>query len=112
MSSWQATDLEETQNQMKDPSPIINGRTWLRHGEFTQDGLIDQMLLAGLYSVEDIARELNRRFKPQRSLSARVKRVQDHIEHLQDGDSRNRTSLMKPHKLQLKEVEGKWRFVI
>lgn len=110
MSSWQATDLNETQNQLEKPSPIINGRTWLRHGEFTQAGLIDQMLLDGVYSVENIARELNKRFKPQRSLAARMKRVHDHIEHLQDGDSRNKTSAMEPHKLKLKEVDGKWRF--
>lgn len=110
MSSGQGNDLEETQKQIKNPTPIINGKNWLRHLEFKQSALIDQMLLGGLYSVEEIARELDRRFKPLRSLEAREKRVQEHIEHLQDGDSRGKSSGMKPHKLRLKEVGGKWRF--
>lgn len=110
MSTWQSGDLEETQKQLINPVPFSNGRSWLRHHEYSQAGLIDQMLLDGVNSVEDIARELNKRFKPQRSLAARMKRVHDHIEHLQDGDSRNKTSAMEPHKLKLKEVDGKWRF--
>lgn len=110
MSSGQGNDLEETKKQLTNPTPIINGKTWLRHDEFSQAGVIDQMLLEGLHSVEDIARQLNVRFKPLRPLAARMRRVRDHIEHLQDGDSRNISTNMKPHKLRLKEVDGNWRF--
>lgn len=110
MSSGIKGDREETQCQLKNPRPIIDGKTWLRHRENSQAGLIDQMLLKGSHSVEDIAIELNARFKPEQKIDARMKRVRDHIEHLQDGDSRNRNTAMKPHKLRLKEVGGKWRF--
>jgi hypothetical protein len=105
MTSGQGNDWEETQKQIANPAPIINGKTWLRHRVDSQAGLIDQMLLEGAYSVEDIARELNRRFTP-RSLAARMQRVRNHIGHLQGGNAAG----VKPHKLRLKEVKGKWRF--
>ena len=110
MSTWHKTDLEETRSQLKNQNPITDGMTWLRHHVDKQAGVIDLMLLKGLYSVEEIASELNKRFIPQRTLAARIKRVRDHIEHLQDGDARNKLSAMKPHKLRLKEVDGMWQF--
>lgn len=110
MSGRHSNDFEETHKQLKNPNPIANGLTWLRHREDSQAGLIDQMLLQGVYSLEDIATELNRKFKPQRPLAARLRRVRDHIEHLQNEDSRGNSSGVIPHKLRLKEVGGKWRF--
>jgi len=36
-----------------------------------------------------------------------AKRVKNHLAHLQQGDSRNRASGMKPHNLKLSENNGK-----
>jgi len=110
MTSRQGNDLEETQKQLENPLPIINGKTWLRHREDSQGGVIDQMLLKGKYSIEEIAKELNRRFKPEQPLQARMQRVRGHIRHLQHGDARDNAAGVEPHRLRLKEVNGKWRF--
>jgi hypothetical protein len=86
------------------------GKTWLRHLESAQSGLIDIMLLEGRYSVQEIAEEINVRFgyKP---IEVRKKRVEDHLAHLAEGgNDRGTWQGMEPHRLRLKSVDEKWMF--
>ena len=111
MTSGRPGDWEETKRQMGNPHPRKDGKTWLRHGENKQCGVIDMMLLEGEYSLEEMAKELNRLpGEPKRPISHRIKRIKDHIDHLQDGDPRGNWHSMEPHRLKLKEVAGKWMF--
>jgi hypothetical protein len=111
MSNGQKSDWAETQRQLIEPCPVIGGKTWLRHKSDSQAGLIDLRLLEGNYSVEDIASELNEIFLPTKPIGGRVRRVLDHIEHLQHGDTKGNISGVKPHELKLNEILGKWCFV-
>ena len=72
------------------------------------------MLLEGKYSVEEMATQLQETY-PDRKFDNLCKRVRDHIEHLQEGDARDHSSLHrndnhKPHFLKLSEKNGKWSF--
>lgn len=107
MSSGKPTDWEDTKKQMISPCPVLGNETWLGHrimkknGSHYQAAKIDLMVLEGISTINEIAREINNT----------VKRVEDHLEHLQDGDSRNTKSNMKPHKLRIvKSVDGKVKF--
>lgn len=111
MTSWQKNDWLETQEQLKNPNPIHEGKNWLRHGEHTQAALIDLMILEGKHSIKDIAVELNKKFKKTATINACIQRAKDHMEHLQQGSSRDKISGRKGHQLKLEEVSGKWRFV-
>ena len=108
MSGGRKEDWENTKEQLRRPSPIEDGKTWLRHGEYKQAGVIDQLVLEGDYSTEELVEELTRRglFRPDLSFSARKGRVMKHLVHLQEGDGRP----MKPHNLKLKKHNGKWMF--
>lgn len=53
------------------------------------------------HSIKEIAEEIARISDADMSFDARIKRVEDHLDHLQDGDSRGKTSGMKPHKLRI-----------
>ena len=77
MSSGLIQDWNETKEQIRNPNPLSEGRTWLRHAENAQAGKIDIMLLAGTYSVEDMITELRRSglFDQNRSLSQCRKRI-------------------------------------
>ncbi len=97
MSSGKPTDWKNTKEQLLNPSPVSNNETWLGHRLERKDGTpyqaakIDLMVLEGKYTVEEIAMKNN----------ITVKRVEDHLEHLQDGDSRNKNTNMNPHKLKI-----------
>lgn len=110
MSKGIKEDWINTRYQIKNPNPCKDGKTWLRHREFSQASIIDQMLLEGKYSILEIAEELNKNFGAERSIQDRMKRVESHIEHLQDGDSLGNGRGVEPHRLRLKEVGGKWFF--
>ena len=111
MTSGKPEDWVNTLEQLRDPDPVRNGKIWLRHLENKQSGVIDQMLLEGKSSIEEITEELNKRFKLKNmSFDRRMLRVKEHIENLQNGDWRGEISGMLPHKLKLKEVNGKWMF--
>ena len=114
MGTGKSEDLEETIKQLKKPSQRIRKMTWLRHRTDRQSGQIDLMLLTGAYTVEDIAERLQELY-PDRSIGKLIKRVEDHMAHLQEGDARDHSSFHKdddhiPHGLRLKEVNGKWMF--
>jgi len=111
MSAGQKSDLAETQRQLIEPCPVIEGKTWLRHKSDSQAGLIDLRLLSGKFSVEEIAREINELFLPSQPINKRMRRVLDHIEHLQHGDTKGNILGVTPHGLKLKEIQGKWCFV-
>lgn len=113
MSSGSRDDQEKTEEQQRNPQPIKDGKTWLRHRDGTMAASIDVMLLEGCYSVKEMAETLNERFEPKR-LEVRIRKVKDHISHLQDGsdDSRRHMHAMEPHGLRLREVDGKWSFDI
>ena len=97
MSSGKPEDWENTKKQMLHPNPVSNNETWLGHrlerknGTPYQAAHIDLMVLEGRYTVDEIAKKNN----------ITIKRVEDHLEHLQDGDSRNKNTNMKPHRLKI-----------
>jgi|GEM_PF-1861726 len=107
MSCGKPDDWENTKKQLISPNPVSNNETWLGHRLEKKDGTpyqaarIDLMVLAGRYTVDEMAKKNN----------ISLKRAEDHLEHLQDGDSRNRNSAMKPHKLKIiKDTNGIVRF--
>lgn len=111
MSSGQNDDLSNTK-------AVINGsmlkvskaKTWLGHLENKQSGMIDLLILDGVYSVNEIAIKIEKTFP---GVTNAIARVSDHIEHLQTGDARNKASGMKPHYLKItKDAAGKVRFEI
>ena len=99
MSSGKPTDWENTKKQLLNPNPVINNRTWLDHAKDSQAGIIDLMVLEGKSTVEQIASRIPEASDP-------VKRVKQHLEHLQDGDSRQKNTNMKPHNLRIVEPNG------
>jgi len=112
MSAGMPQDWNETKKQILEPDLCIKDKTWLRHSVNAQSGQIDIMLLKGTYRIEDMVSELYHLglFNKNHDSYQCRKRVLDHLNHLQDGDSRNRASGTKPHNLKLKEVGGKWMF--
>lgn len=110
MSGGKKEDAINTIKQLEKPSPHIDGKNWLRHRVDCQSGYIDEMILEGKYSTQEIAELLDSKFKPELPIKTRMRRVENHLLHLQDGDSWNRSSGMKPHRLRLVEVNGKWNF--
>lgn len=103
MSKGLPEDWDNTAEQLKNPNPCKDGRTWLRHGENKQSGKIDVMVLEGRYSVSEIADELAKLelFDNDKPLNYRIRRVKDHLLHLQDGESRGQASGTEPHKLKI-----------
>lgn len=77
---------------------VSKGKTWLGHSENRQSGMIDLLIFEGVYSLKEIAINIEKTFP---SVTDAEKRVQGHIEHLQTGDARNRASGMKPHYLKI-----------
>lgn len=109
MSSGKSEDWENTKNQLMNPNPILNNKTWLGHrvknkdGTDVQSGTIDLMVLEGKYSISEIARKINNT----------IERVEEHLDHLQTGDSRGKSSGMKPHKLRIvKGANDKIKFFL
>lgn len=111
MSSGRNDDHSNTKAVVNGAMPKVSGgKTWLGHLEGKQSGLIDLLILEGIYSVKEIAVKIETAFP---TVTNSEKRVQDHIEHLQDGDARNRASGMKPHRLRITtDVARKIRFNI
>jgi len=109
MSKPLKRDREDTLQQLRKPTPIVNGPTWLRHDVNAQCGAIDLMVLKGTYSKEEMAKELINEKLHTGPLSAAKRRVTAHLSHLQDGKLDTRPN--EPHKLKLTEdANGKWRF--
>ena len=112
MSSGVIGDWEETKRLLKPPETAKGGKTWLRHSVKAQAGQIDLMLLAGKFSIGEMVEELRRQgmFDTGMTDDQCIRRVRNHLEHLRQGDWRNKSSGMKPHNLKLIEVNGKWSF--
>jgi hypothetical protein len=97
MSSGKPEDWENTKKQLMNPDPVSKNKTWLRHrvknkdGTNAQCGPIDLMVLEGKYSISEIAQKINNM----------IMRVDDHLKHLQDGNSRGKAAGTKPHNLQI-----------
>jgi hypothetical protein len=79
-------------------SKVSEGKTWLDHFENKQSGMIDLLILEGIYSIRETANKVKYIFPNVTNVS---NRVQSHIDHLHDGDARGRASGMKPHKLRI-----------
>jgi hypothetical protein len=113
MSSGQINDIHETKVQKDKRDTQDTGANWLRHRANTQAATIDTMILEGEYTIEQIAARLNEREAKKYLLSRRIRRVKDHIAHLQDGvgDSRGKSHGMKPHDLKVRaDSAGKLSF--
>jgi hypothetical protein len=97
MTNGKPDDWENTKKQLMNPDPVSNNKTWLNHrvknidGTNAQCGPIDLMVLEGKYSISEIAQKINNT----------IMRVKDHLEHLQDGSSRDRAHGTKPHNLKI-----------
>jgi hypothetical protein len=97
MSSGNKDDLSNTKSVAKCVIPTVSrGTTWLGRFENRQSGLIDLLILEGIYSVKEISIKVEKAFP---GVTDSVKRVEDHIEHLQTGNSRDR--LQEPHRLKI-----------
>lgn len=114
MSTGIIGDWEETKRLLKPPEPVKDGKTWLRHDVKSQSGQIDLLVLSGKFTIDEMVYELRKQglFGKEHTYEHSVKRVKDHLAHLQQGDSRNKASGMKPHNLKLTDVNGKWSFYI
>lgn len=77
---------------------VSKGKTWLGHSENKQSGMIDLLILEGVYSQKEIAIKVEKAFLGVRDAE---KRVESHIQHLQTGDARGRTAGTKPHCLKI-----------
>ncbi len=112
MSSGIMSDWEDTKRQVKNQNPVKDGKTWLRHNAASQSGQIDLLVLSGKFSIDEMVYELRRQgvFGKGHTYEQSVKRVKDHLLHMQQGDSRNKASGMKPHNLKLSDNNGKWSF--
>jgi hypothetical protein len=100
MSQGRPDDLRKTIEELRNPSGIIDGKNWLRHGEGKQDQRIDEMLLIGA-TKQDIARDLIQKGLSKRDLQITIQRVQRHIDHIRKEE----------HKIPLNQDEnGVWRF--
>lgn len=106
MSKYNVGDEEITRSLLKNPSPVENNQTWLRHKADGESGLIDLMVLEGNNTIDDMVNALsnNPALKPKRD-SQWKKRIRDHLIHLstQEGDSRNIASGQGGHSLNLEE---------
>jgi len=47
MSQLNPNDKANTIDQLRNPKPIVENKTWLRHKADGESGLIDQMVLKG-----------------------------------------------------------------
>ena len=113
MSSGKPEDWENTKKQLVNPDPVSKNKTWLGHHVKKQSGTIDLMVLQGKYSIKEIAEEIDRISDIDMPFDARIKRVEDHLDHLQTGDSRGKASGMKPHKLRIvKGANDKIKFFL
>jgi hypothetical protein len=79
-------------------SKVSKGRTWLGHSENKQSGRIDLLILEGVYSLQEIAIKIEKAFP---GVTDAEKRVQSHIDHLQNGEPRGRAAGTKPHCLKI-----------
>ena len=114
MGTGMPGDKEKTLEQLKCPAETNTNVTWLRHRIKSQSGMIDMMLLEGGHRIEDMAVRLQASF-PDRSFEPLCKRVRDHIDHLQEGDARDHSTLHlndhhRPHFLKLFQKDGRWYF--
>lgn len=99
MSNGTNDDHSNTKAVVNGSMPKVSkGKTWLGHSENKQSGMIDLLILEGVYSQKEIAIKVEQAFS---GVTDAEKRVQGHIEHLQTGDARNRASGMKPHYLKI-----------
>ena len=56
MSGGNKDDLSSTKSVARGVTPTMSrGKTWLGHFENRQSGLIDLLILEGIYSVKEIA---------------------------------------------------------
>jgi hypothetical protein len=81
MSSGKKDNPSNTRSVMKGLKPTVSrGKTWLGHLETSQSGLIDLLILEGIYSVKEIATKIENAFP---GVTDSEKRVEDRVEHLQ-----------------------------
>ena len=87
---------------------VSRGKTWLGHFENRQSGLIDLLIVEGIYSVKEIAIKVEKAFP---GITDSVSRIEGHIEHLRTGKSAD--GLQEPHRLKIvTDAAGKIRFDI
>lgn len=101
MSKGIKEDWENTQKLLIDKkiSPVDSkNRTWLRH-DSNKSGKIDLMVLEGIHTIAEIAQKTGRE----------VKDVRTHLEHLQNGNWRDKapTDTKEPHRLKISPCDGK-----
>jgi hypothetical protein len=104
MSLGNRDDLEKTIDRMDKGTGVFGELTWLRHDITSHAGMVDEMLVEGCFSVQEMAEKLRESY-PALSIDELVKVVKDHMDHIQgaveDGDG---------HGLELKKIAGKWTF--
>ena len=106
MTSGEPVDLNRTLKQIESSVQSVKERpNWLRHSPGSQAAAIDQMILEGKYTIQDMADILDEEFGVI-NRKIRIKRIENHFGHLQDLYNGS----MKPHRLRLKNLDGIWKF--
>jgi hypothetical protein len=108
MSSGLPEDAARTQEQRENPTPATGGRNWLRHAEDSEAARIDQLLLTGGYTIEEMAHQISLlSVRNAGDIPALISRVRKHLSHLQE----EWNGQMEPHHLRLREdANGRWSF--
>jgi hypothetical protein len=109
MSNGTNNDHSNTKAVVNGSIPKVSeGKTWLGHSENKQSGMIDLLILEGIYSQKEIAIKIEKAFP---GVTDAEKRVQSHIDHLQNGEPRGRAAGTKPHRLKITtDAARKMRF--
>ena len=106
MSQFSPQDKADTIDQLRNPTPSIRNKTWLRHKADGESGLIDLIILKGCLSIEQMIEDLSKNPNlKSKSYAQWEKRIKNHILHLStaEGDSRNRASSVGGHDLKIIE---------
>jgi hypothetical protein len=111
MSNGSKDDQSNTKAVVNGSVPKVSkGKTWLGHSENKQSGLIDLLIIEGVYSQKEIAIKVEKAFP---SVTDSEKRVESHIQHLLTGDARGRAAGTKPHYLKITtDAARKLRFEV
>ena len=102
MTNGLKEDWYNTVLQLKNPKPVENGKTWLRHKEGSKAAMIDIMILEGKHTIEEIGEALYQMCPNKKPLKTQIGLVEGHIEHLQGGESWGDALGTTPHGLRIK----------
>jgi hypothetical protein len=87
MCQPQRSTTESTKPQIQKPKPYTDDKTWLQQKARSKAATIDEMILEGIHTIEEIGKALCRICPHNKPLEIQVNLVEGHIRHLQDRES-------------------------